>query len=976
MKTALHLFLCTLLSALVLLGCSGPAGTQKYEEKGLNPLGKEAGSAAHGGVAQPTAQVSSGENYGEEVSRLVYEKDEIVSVLKNGMVVIAKRVPSPAVAVRGYVMAGGVYEGQWLGGGLSHLLEHLVAGGTNDRRTEEQNRNLLQQIGNNSNAYTTNDHTAYFVNTTPENVDAAVDLVAGWMLGAKITPAEYAREYEVVQRELEKDMGEPDWVFYYLTVRNRYQVSPMRVPTIGYKEVIQGLSRDDVYAYYKKAYQPNNMVFAVAGNLEPQRMLEAVAKNVASNPPGRAFGHDIEEEPAVTAPRTVVATFPKLGQAKLELAFPSIRLVNPDLYALDLLATILGRGESSILIEEIRDKRGLVSGIAAMDNTPQFVDGAFEIDMELPTEKMGEATSAVLEELEKIKKEGVSEERLARAKTQTKTARAFATQTAEAVAASLATDFMATGDIHFSDRYVERSEKVTAQQIKEVANRYFDRQKLLTTAMVPEEAVGKDAFAGAEKLIRPIAPTTQESKTAVAANKVSRVDLEDGTTLLLRRVDTSPVVVMRLYSLGGLTAEDAKTNGMGNLAMSLISRGTKTRSAQEIAQFFDSIGGDLSATSGNNSWNWSATCLKDDLGKTLEVFADVVRNPIFPDNEVTAMKRRVVAAIESQDADWFAASMRFFRKTYFGPMNSPYQFMTIGTKENVAGFTPEQIRQYYSGKIIKPRRVLAVYGDIDIEKARGAVEKSFGKVGGGGANKSGGTIGQNNASAAGPPMPSINVKQVKINKSPNPQTGVLIGFNSRSVVGEADNFPLTVADNMCSGYGYPTGYIFEILRGRGLVYDANAMVFPGRSAEHPGAFLAYAGCDAKNADACIDVILENIARLQGTAEDMQPDWFERSKKLITTADALNNQTAAEQAQTAALDELFGLGFDYHEHFAERINAVHISDVQRVAKLRLNECIITVTTDNPEMVKAKEGVRTYAKFPPVDLTPKGVGHDAK
>jgi zinc protease len=224
--------------------------------------------------------------------------------------------------------------------------------------------------------------------------------------------------------------------------------------------------------------------------------------------------------------------------------------------------------------------------------------------------------------------------------------------------------------------------------------------------------------------------------------------------------------------------------------------------------------------------------------------------------------------------------------------------------------------------------------------------------------------------------PSMNVREVKINKSPNPQTGVLIGFKSNSVVSDPDNFPLTVADNMCSGYGYPTGYIFEILRGRGLVYDANAMIFPGRSRELPGTFLAYAGCDAKNADECIDVILENIARLQGTPEDMNVDWFERSKKLITTSEALHNQTAAQQAQTAALDELFGLGYDYHDRFNDRINAVRITDVQRVARMRLNECVVTITTDHPELVKIKEGTRNYTKFSPVDLTPKGVTHDAK
>src|SRR3954470_12430407 len=86
MKIALQLLLSGLVLALVVVGCSGPAGTPKYEEKGLNPKGQQAGSAAHGAATQSTAQPSSNENYGEEVSRLVYEKDEIVSVLKNGMV--------------------------------------------------------------------------------------------------------------------------------------------------------------------------------------------------------------------------------------------------------------------------------------------------------------------------------------------------------------------------------------------------------------------------------------------------------------------------------------------------------------------------------------------------------------------------------------------------------------------------------------------------------------------------------------------------------------------------------------------------------------------------------------------------------------------------------------------------------------------------------------------------------------------------
>src|SRR4051812_23508743 len=158
------------------------------------PAGAAAPAArsAGGGMLRP-ADASLA--YGAESYRLISRPDEIVSVLKNGLTVVTKRVPSPVVSVRGYVMAGGVYEGKWLGGGLSHLLEHLVAGGTNDRRSEEQNRNLLQELGNNSNAYTYPDRTAFFVNTTNANAERAVDLVTGWLYGAHITRAEYAREY-------------------------------------------------------------------------------------------------------------------------------------------------------------------------------------------------------------------------------------------------------------------------------------------------------------------------------------------------------------------------------------------------------------------------------------------------------------------------------------------------------------------------------------------------------------------------------------------------------------------------------------------------------------------------------------------------------------------------------------------------------------------------------------------------------------
>lgn len=914
-------------------------------------------------------------DYGKEVARWVNEKDEVVSKLENGMVVIAKRVATPVVAVRGYVWAGSVYEGRWLGGGLSHLLEHLVAGGSNGRRSEAENRDLLQQIGNDSNAYTTTSYTAYFVNTTAGNLEKAVDLVSGWLLTAKITPEEYRREYEVVQRELEMGKGEPMRAFYYNMQRNRYHVSPARVPTIGYQAVIQGLSRDDVYAYYKEAYQPNNIVFVVAGDLEPEVMLKAVQKYVADAPPGRVFSHDIAPEPPVIGPRTLVDTFPRLGQARLQLGFPSIQLTHPDLYALDLLAAILGQGESSILVEELRDKQQLVSSVSASSDTPHYVDGTFTIDMELPPDKLDEAKAAVMAQIQQIKKEGVSAERLQSAKTQVRTARAFRQQTSQAVAESMATDFLATGDPHFSDRYVERMQAVSGEQVKAMAEKYLDASRLITTALIPEEAAGAGGLAGAEKMLRAVAPTTQPDALPAASSQVTRAELKDGTILLLKRVPTAPIVSINLYSLGGITAEDAQSNGLGNLALQAAPRGTTTRSAQQIAQFFDSIGGDLNTACGNNTWNWQATCMKEDLGKTLEVVADVVYNPTFPDLQTALIKRRTLAAIAGQDANWMAQSLRFFRKTYFGAKNEPYQFMPIGTKENVERFTPEQVRQWYQTKVLGAPRVLAIFGDIDIAQAKALAEARFQ----GPPVKATSALAAGGNSPANPPanaprVPSLQVRKVAVQKTDNAQAGIIIGFDSATVVGQKSNYPLAVGDTMASGYSYPTGYLHEILRGRGLVYMVHAVAFPGRSEQHPGAFLVYAGCEPEKVNEVVEVILQNIARLQGREADLNADWFARAKQLIVTGDALENETAADQAQTAALDELFGLGYDYHTHFADRINAVQLSQVQTTARQLLRECVVTINTSHPELVKVKEGERKYESLPPVELTPGGVRHE--
>ncbi|CAN5379104.1 pitrilysin family protein [soil metagenome] len=939
------------------------------------PATRPATIPAMGPVTELLAEKSLLAGYEVEIARQVNDRDEIVTTLRNGLTVIVKRVPSKVVTVRCHVRTGSVYEGKWLGGGLSHLLEHLVAGGSTQRRTEAENRNLLQKIGNNSNAYTTFDSTTFFINTTTDHMDDAVNLVTGWVFGALITPDEYRREYEVVQRELEMGKGDPDTVFTEMMYANRYRVNPSRVPVIGYQEVIQGLSRDDVYGYYQLAYQPQNMVFVVAGDIDPEKMLATVQRFVGDVKPGREFPHHIPAEPAVTGPRTMVATFPKLGHAQLSLCFPSVRLDNSDLYALDLLASILGDGYGAMLIETLRDDKQLVTEVAVADDTPDYVEGTFEVSMSLDPIKIKPATEEVLAIIDDIKKNGIDAERIKRAKVQMKVSRFRSMQTTDDISTALAEDYISTGDPHFRERYVERIEKVTNAQIKDVARRYLDRNRLITTALLPAEDAAVATLPKAEEFLRPLPQLSDRQdgkKTAV--EEATRTVLSNGMVLLVKRVPSSPMVSIHMLALGGVSIEDTETNGLGNLSMSMIQRGTGDESATDVAEIFDSIGGTLATECARNDWGWSANCLGEDFEKAFTTWSAMVTTPSFDKQEFGPMKERIAGDIKGEDANWEDQAFHFFHTKFFETLKSPYRFTPEGTTDNLNKFTLEQAKKYYYEKILKAPRVLSVYGDVDPEKVRELATKLLG-----GGDKVGDL--PKLVPPLAPPRPTnlkpqANVIRVEVQKTDQALAGVVLGYQSSSVIGDTEKPELTVATAMCSGYGYPTGYLFETLRGLGLVYTTYAQDLPGRNKDLPGGFIAVAGCDPTNVNRVVDLMLLNIARLQGTPAELQEDWFLRSKQMIVIGDAMDTETAESQAIAAAEDELLGLGYNDHDSFADKINAVTISQIGQVSRSRLRDCVVTISTPRPDLIKIPTGVREYDSFPAVDLTPKGVKHDTK
>ena len=314
------------------------------------------------------------------------------------------------------------------------------------------------------------------------------------------------------------------------------------------------------------------------------------------------------------------------------------------------------------------------------------------------------ATKAVLDQLEKLKTQPIDPERIKAAQTQIRTNHIKSMQTAEEVASDLATSYMFTGDIHFNDRYVENIGQVTGRAIA------GDGEEISRSA----EAHHQFAVAGGISSAPPacprrkicFAPPRRRHENRDRPRRVSRssarVELENGTVLIHKHIATTPLVTISMYSLGGLTAEDAKTNGLGNLTMQMLPRGTKRTGAQQIAEFFDSIGGDL-----EHRLRQQLLVLAGELpeGRFRQDDGGLCRRRStirrFRIRRLKPMKERIAAEIDSEDADWEQQALRFFKKKYYGPQRfSVSVFACMGRKKMSRSSRRDDVQTVVQQKIL------------------------------------------------------------------------------------------------------------------------------------------------------------------------------------------------------------------------------------------------------------------------------------
>ena len=844
------------------------------------------------------------------------ERGITLARMTNGLtVIVQENHAAPVATVRCYVQnTGSAYEGKDLGAGLSHVLEHTVAGGTTTKRSEAQIRGLLDSLGGQTNAYTSDDITCFLIDCPAAGVPTAIQLTAENMQFSLIPPTEYDRELGVVQRELE--MGEVDRarVMYNQMKQLIYQVHPKRHPTIGYLNVVRQIKRDDVIAFYKHRYVPQNMVFVVVGDVSTDAVLDDVLENFRNFQRTPERFENMPAEPDQASPRKTRLEM-EGATTQLAVAWPTVPLQDPDLYPLDVASFILTNGDSSRLVRRLKVEQPLAVSVTSFSNTPGGVKGWFQVSVDCAPENVEKCRAIIFEEIERLKTEPVTGKELAKAKRQKAADHVFSQQKVENQAEMLSESYRSTGDPLFDSRYVDGIQTVTPDQIQAVARRYFLDHRLNTVRIDPI-GYGKGDIAQATE--------------SASESEIQKEVLPNGLTLLLKRAPAVPMVAIQVYARGGILADTAETSGAASLCTELLERGTEKYSAEEIAGYFDSIGGTLSLSSQSNTSYLQSTVLKDDAATALDYIHQVICKPTFPQAEFENVRELRLARIGARSANAQAEIMDFFASQL--PPTSPYSRTALGRAETVGKLTRDEIKATWSRLFVPQNMVVSVFGDIDLATMKDLVTKSFGTL-----PKSSNPPDYQYPPRHGP-FEKLRAEHLT-NKKKN--TGmVLISYPTVSIRDEKTRDCLDVLDAILTGGGAAGGRLHEELRGQQLVYYVFGIQMSGFA---PGYFNFLAQTQPR-------AIPEVVGRIQAAIdvirkEGVPAEEFEKAKAKLITAKAMRNTTPSERAFQSSLDELYGLGFDYERSYARRINAVTAEEVQDVVKkLFINPLVITTSPE--------------------------------
>jgi predicted Zn-dependent peptidase len=405
-----------------------------------------------------------------------------IDALENGLRVVTTPVPTAqSVSVNIFVGVGSRGEDRRRNG-LSHYVEHMLFKGSEKYPSAMAIAEAIEGAGGVLNAYTAKEFTCYWNQVPYDRLDLAMDVVADMVANPLLDTKEIDRERTVVQQEIKRAYDQPSAWANELLSRAFYGDQPIGWPIAGSEETVGALQRQDFLDHVQTWYVPNNMVLSVAGNTDHEQVMKTARRYLGSL--GRRPVPAFEPARLEVPEERVLVEKREIAQSNLALGLRALSRTDPDRYALLILNSVLGRGMSSRLFKEVRERRGLAyaigSGLSRHNET-----GLLSINAGVSPEKLREATQVIVEEVFKLCDEPVPKEEMARARDYTVGTFRLSLETTMALAQRAGENLLTTGEIEPVEEVVAKLEAVTADDVMRVARRLFRRDGVSAAAVGP-----------------------------------------------------------------------------------------------------------------------------------------------------------------------------------------------------------------------------------------------------------------------------------------------------------------------------------------------------------------------------------------------------------------------------------------------------------------------------------------------------------
>jgi zinc protease len=852
-------------------------------------------------------------------------------VLPNGLVLLLDESHLAAVAeVQIWAQVGSADEGPGEAG-IAHFHEHMLFKGT-ARRGVAEVAGAIEGAGGRVNAYTSYDTTVYHATVPSDGGSASASTCwRTWCAARCSTRTSWRREIEVVLEEIRRSDDSPPHVLRRGAVRRRLPGAslPLADPRLaGERRQLRPRAGARLLPPLVRARQPGGgRVRGLRGRRAVGGGAGAVRRGLAPAGARRAR----PAEPLQDAPRA--ALLRALRARLLRDRWPAVALAHPDTPYLDLLAFVLGEGESSRLVRRVKEAEGLVDRVDASCYTP-LDPGLFGVSADLDAERVADAVEAIAREVEAVRAAPVSDEELEKARINFLASEHFERESVAGRARKLGTFEAIAGDWRCDAAYLESVRRATPDDLLRVARAHLDPRRVTVAAVLPEgaesaldeKALLAAAGRGAERAVRAavperigagLAPTAAAVIASAAPARASSFGpaiesyrLANGAVLHVEPRREVPVVALRGAFHGGLLAEDAETVGLTQLVTSMWLRGTRRRDAAELAHAIESIAADVDGFAGRSGFGLSMEATSDRFEAALDLFAEVLLEPAFAADELERERRDTLAALARREDRLGARVLDLFTGALWAA--HPYRWPVLGTPRTVASFTRADVRAHHARWVRGPNLVLALSGDVDPDRAAEQI-----------ASRLAGLDATPCPRPAPPVEPPLAAPcQVELHKD-RAQAHLVVGFRGLTV-DDPDRFALEVITQLLAGQG---GRLFLELRDRrGLAYSVSALNAEGVA---PGFFAVTIGTAPDKLDEARRGIHEELAALVAAAPSEED--LARARRYLIGNFEIDRQRSAVRAAHMAIDALYGLGADAQRRFAANVAAVTADDVLRVAR---------------------------------------------